>query len=209
MFGEVTSARTAGPQAAEPAAESPLDAAATALRRRLLAVPAAERERILLDLVRKETAAALGRQGLDQVRPTGGFLDIGVDSLTAVRLRNRMRALTGLSLSATLLFDHPTPVALARHLDTALDAEETAHPEGGTGPAADALLAQVGSLEQVLRSAAPGPKVREQITERLQALIAHWRATGAETVATGGGTDLDGASDDELFGLIGKEFGIS
>nr|WP_307971589.1 SDR family NAD(P)-dependent oxidoreductase [Streptomyces sp. CHA16] len=209
LFGEVTSARTAGPQAAEPAAESPLDAAATALRRRLLAVPAAERERILLDLVRKETAAALGRQGLDQVRPTGGFLDIGVDSLTAVRLRNRMRALTGLSLSATLLFDHPTPVALARHLDTALDAEETAHPEGGTGPAADALLAQVGSLEQVLRSAAPGPKVREQITERLQALIAHWRATGAETVATGGGTDLDGASDDELFGLIGKEFGIS
>ncbi|MCO6698886.1 acyl carrier protein, partial [Streptomyces sp. Vc17.3-30] len=111
---------------------------------------------------RKETAAALGRQGLDQVRPTGGFLDIGVDSLTAVRLRNRMRALTGLSLSATLLFDHPTPVALARHLETALDAEETAHPEGGTGPAADALLAQVGSLEQVLRSAAPGPKVREQ-----------------------------------------------
>ncbi|MDN0201306.1 type I polyketide synthase [Streptomyces sp. S.PNR 29] len=209
LFDELSSLRTARPGTDEPADASTADAAGTALRRRLLAVPAAERERLLLDLVRKETAAALGHHGLDQVRPSGGFLDLGVDSLTAVRLRNRMRAATGLSLSTTLLFDHPTPAALARHLDAALDAEESPGTRNGATGTSDSVLAQVGSLEQVLASTPPEPKVREQIVERLQALISQWHPDASQPAAARGGTDLDEASDDELFGLIGEEFGIS
>ncbi|WP_107070913.1 type I polyketide synthase [Streptomyces cyaneogriseus] len=209
LFDEVSSARTAGPKTAAPADAAAADEAASTLRRRLVAVPAAERERLLLDLVRKETAAALGRHGLDQVRPSGGFIDLGVDSLTAVRLRNRLRAATGLSLPTTLLFDHPTPLALARHLGAALDAGRAPGTENTAAPTADSLLAQVGDLEHVLAAAPPEPKVREQIVERLQVLIAQWRPDAPHPAAAHEGTDLDDASDEELFGLIGEEFGIS
>ncbi|MFF5257264.1 SDR family NAD(P)-dependent oxidoreductase [Streptomyces leeuwenhoekii] len=208
LFDEVSSART-GAKTTAPADEATADAAASALRRRLVTVPAAERERLLLDLVRKETAAALGRHGLDQVRPSGGFIDLGVDSLTAVRLRNRLRAATGLSLPTTLLFDHPTPLALARHLGAALDAGPATGTENTAAPTADSLLAQVSGLEHVLASAPPEPKVREQIVERLQVLIAQWRPDASHPVTAHEGTDLDDASDEELFGLIGEEFGIS
>nr|WP_240449515.1 type I polyketide synthase [Streptomyces harenosi] len=211
LFDEVSSARAAGPKTAPTADAGAADAAAGALRRRLATVPAAERERLLLDLVRKETAAALGRRGPDEVRPSGGFIDLGVDSLTAVRLRNRLRAATGLSLPTTLLFDHPTPLALARRLGAALDTGRATGTEDTAAPSAGSPLAQVGALEQVLASAPPEPEVRERIVERLQALIAQWRpeAPAPRSAAAQEGTDLDTASDEELFGLIGEEFGIS
>ncbi|MEV0324785.1 SDR family NAD(P)-dependent oxidoreductase, partial [Streptomyces sp. NPDC050658] len=212
LFDELSTARTGSQeQAGESATAAQTEGAGTTLRRRLRTLPPAERERILLDLVRKETAAALGREGTDQVRPSAGFLDLGVDSLTAVRLRNRMRTATGLGLSTTLIFDHPTPAALARHLDAALDAAESGGTDGAAAPGIDALLAQVGSLEHVLASSVPEPEVREEIVERLQALITQWRPEGTRTAAPAPReeADLDGASDDELFGLIGEEFGIS
>nr|WP_325051318.1 SDR family NAD(P)-dependent oxidoreductase [Streptomyces corynorhini] len=105
--------RRAGRGAARPAA-------AAALRERLAARTGAEREEIVLDLVRTHAAAVLGHADGATVVSGLTFKELGFDSLTAVELRNRLAGAVGAPLSSTLIFDHPTPTALARHLETEL-----------------------------------------------------------------------------------------
>ncbi|MFF8848052.1 SDR family NAD(P)-dependent oxidoreductase, partial [Streptomyces sp. NPDC015127] len=83
---------------------------------RLGELPHEQQTDFLLDLVRGQVAAVLGHAGADAVDARRAFNEIGFDSLAAVELRNALNTATGLRLSATLVFDYPTPLALAEHL---------------------------------------------------------------------------------------------
>ncbi|MFJ7146809.1 SDR family NAD(P)-dependent oxidoreductase [Streptomyces sp. NPDC100445] len=87
-----------------------------ALARRLAGLSGEERTELVLDVIRTEVAAVLGLGEADPAMDSERFGDIGFDSLTAVELRNRLSAATAVKLPATLVFDYPTPVVLARHL---------------------------------------------------------------------------------------------
>ncbi|MFD7061163.1 SDR family NAD(P)-dependent oxidoreductase [Streptomyces sp. NPDC059906] len=69
----------------------------------------------LLALTRTEIAVVLGRGG-EQIDPDRNFRELGFDSLLAVELRNRLKTATGMSLPAAVVFDYPTPAALADYL---------------------------------------------------------------------------------------------
>ncbi|MEV6646533.1 type I polyketide synthase [Amycolatopsis sp. NPDC051371] len=92
--------------------------AAGALRTKLSALSEEDQDRELLGLVRKHAAAVLGYAGPDDVDSSRAFRELGFDSLTAIELRNRLTAATGLKLSATLVFDYPNATTLARHIRT-------------------------------------------------------------------------------------------
>ncbi|MFX0574271.1 SDR family NAD(P)-dependent oxidoreductase, partial [Nocardia nepalensis] len=105
--------------------------ASAALRARLSSTPDSERFDVLLEIVRGQIATVLGHENTNAVAADRAFNELGFDSITAVEFRNALKAATGLSLPATLVFDYPTPQALARYLadefaGTSRDVEVTA-----------------------------------------------------------------------------------
>ncbi|MEV6673844.1 SDR family NAD(P)-dependent oxidoreductase [Streptomyces sp. NPDC051162] len=164
----------------------------------LAGLPAEAQHQTLLDLVRTHAAAVLGHAGTDAVRAEVPFTDLGFDSLTAVELRNRLSAATGLRLPATFIFRHPTPSAIAEEL------REQLCP-AAADPSAP-LFGELDRLETVIAGHAHDEDTRGRLVARLESLL--WRLGdgagdgGGEAVAS---DDLESASDDELFELIDRE----
>ncbi|WP_251092343.1 type I polyketide synthase [Streptomyces sp. Caat 7-52] len=182
----VRRAAAAGPGGARPAEQPALAG--------LAELPAEERARALLELVRTTVAAVLGHRSPDEVPETRGFVEMGFDSLTAVELRNRLAAALGRRLPTTLVFDHPTPRAVARQLGTLL--APAAAVDGGD------VLAGLDRLAAGLRAAEEGGEMRERAVARLSELLAE--LTGGAAADAGPG--LDSATDEELFDLVDNRF---
>ncbi|MEV6976997.1 type I polyketide synthase [Kitasatospora sp. NPDC093806] len=168
---------------------------------------AAERSHALVELVRSQVAAVLGHASVEAVGTGRGFLESGFDSLRAVELRNRLTSATGLRLPATLVFDHPTPAAVAAHLGELLRPQERPAPPA----AALDLGLNLDGLEAGLRDLAAGDgAARERLAARLRGLAAQLHAPQqAEQAPELADEDEEfaGATLDELLDIVDSELG--
>ncbi|MFJ1792952.1 SDR family NAD(P)-dependent oxidoreductase [Kitasatospora griseola] len=186
---------------------APAQAPTRSMAAQLAELPEAELHRTLLDLVRGTAAAVLGHSSPNLIRPARPFKDVGFDSLTGVELRNRLASSTGLRLPAALVFDHPTPEALARHL---------AERVGAARPTGDAAVrAGLDALETLL-DALPPDGVSEELAARIREVLSRPLPGGAPAAAARPAGDpdddlapdlIEAASDDEMFEYLDRQLG--
>ncbi|MCF1592079.1 SDR family NAD(P)-dependent oxidoreductase [Streptomyces muensis] len=178
------------------------------LTERLAGMNAGERREFVLDLVRGEVAVVLGFRDPAAVEAQRPFQELGFDSLTAVQLRNRLGAVSGVRLPATVVFDHPTPAALTAFLLAGLGSREEPAERSP-------LLAELDKLEEILSTAAGTENSavteadeRAAVTVRLQTILSRWMDAWGDTPGDLGPADpLESASTDELLDFIDNELG--
>jgi short-subunit dehydrogenase/acyl carrier protein len=178
---------------------------------RLQNLPEDERIHHLISLVCTEAATVLGHASRDNVDRDSAFArpsaidpdrplqELGLDSLMAVELRNRLGAATGLRLPATLLFDHPTPSAIVRRLRAEILQEETT--------TVVPIVAELDSLEAMLSTITPNDLARANVIVRLQALLSKWPHVQDTPAVSSVTAKLQTATADELFDFIDQKLG--
>ncbi|MFG2052915.1 SDR family NAD(P)-dependent oxidoreductase [Micromonospora sp. NPDC048930] len=159
----------------------------------------AEQRRTLTELIRGQLAKALGHADASGIGENRGFLELGLNSLTALEFRNQVSRLAGLQLPATVVFDHPTPVALAAYLAELLTPRE---PDP-----AELALAELDRLELAVRAlngdASDG---RNALVTRLQGLL--HQLTGGEPGPAALAGDILTATPEELFHLLDQDLDV-
>jgi len=154
---------------------------------RFAALSPTDRRQALLSLVRDTAALALGHLDPAQITASTVFKDLGIDSLTAVELRDGLAEATGLRLPATLVFDHPTPEDVATYLFDRFG-------QNGTS-AQDGVIAALEAARDRLPSVPVGSPEHTRIVALLRDLL---RAPSDPDPQP----ELDSASDDDLFALV-------
>ncbi|KAB2346166.1 type I polyketide synthase [Actinomadura rudentiformis] len=173
------------------------------LAARLAAMSEPEQTQSLLDLVLGKAAALLGHDDPAEIDPRLPFKELGFDSVAAVDFRNRIAAVTGLRLPATVVFDYATPQAFAAHLRVSLTGETEERP----------VLAELDRLEARLTALPPGELERLHVTGRLHSLVTQLTQTLAGAATDGLGLDLAErlatASADDVLAFIDNELEVS
>ncbi|MFC8130863.1 SDR family NAD(P)-dependent oxidoreductase [Streptomyces sp. NPDC057302] len=188
-----------------PAAQGLADRPGAALPARFAATAAEERDALVLTAVAAEVAAVLGYEDTGAVDVERPFKELGLDSLGAVRLRNRLSQVTGLTLPSTLVFGHPTVPALAAHLRTLLDE----HTAGGQEAATPAVWLDLDRLAGLLPSVADADVAA--VRTRLRSLLAALDDRGGGQDGGAGALrreHIDEASAQDLFDLIDNDLGV-
>ena len=178
----------------------------TGLRARLEGLAPEQRRRELVELVCGNAATVLGHSTAD-VNAEHAFGDLGFDSLTAVELRNRLKIATGLTLSPTLIFDYPTPAALAEHLDGQLLTGTSSEPPDRMARFNDVTR----ELQSLLGQSDWSPGDKAQLVTRLEGLLS--ALTGPAHLAYPEhpddpfDDDIATATESQLFAILDEEIG--
>ncbi|MGK4008524.1 SDR family NAD(P)-dependent oxidoreductase [Sorangium sp. So ce1036] len=183
-----------------PARRGPDAAAPASLKRRLAALSDEGRDHALTELVCAEATTVLGVAAPGAVTPRRPLAQLGLDSLMALDLRNRLAAATGLRLPATLLFDHPTPFDVARRLKAELFKDEA------TAAALD--FAELDRLEAALPAIASNDVARASLASRLQALLSKLTSAEGKPADASLREQIESAADAELIHFIEQELGV-
>ena len=174
------------------------------LRERLRNASGEERLAVSLELVRAEVAHVLGHASSESVHAERAFKEIGFDSLMAVELRNRLELDSALELPATLIFDYPSPITVARYLAEEL-VEDAPSVEMSLRSGLAGLEAALASLEDV-------PE-RRSVAARLRVLLSGLEEQERRAMELGEpngvavGERVSSASDEEMFDFIDRELG--
>ncbi|MEM6107705.1 SDR family NAD(P)-dependent oxidoreductase [Mycobacterium sp. 050272] len=182
-------------------------ASTTSLVARLQGLSAEQRHSELVDLVSRNAATVLGRPNAGDIDAGSVFQDLGFDSLTAVELRNRLKTATGLTLSPTLIFDYPTPIVLAEHLDTRLVVLHA--PDSAGQPDLMARFNDVTrELQTLLNQPDWQPADKPHLTTRIQTLLTTLSAhLDPHDQQEADDEDIHTASESELFAILDEELG--
>jgi hypothetical protein len=186
--------RKLGGVAHRPRADDRRTPAELPLRDRLGQLGAEDRARAIEEVVLRSIATVLGHTTHGRLASTRSFKELGFDSVAAVELRNKLSAATGLSLPATLVFDHPSPLALAQRLDAL------------TAPSEDdvfaALLVELDKAGDRFSSGEASDAARTEVVARMRHVLAQIDHAAVRPA-------VQDATDDEIFDLIDNGLNVS
>ncbi|MGO9925584.1 MAG: phosphopantetheine-binding protein, partial [Mycobacterium sp.] len=174
------------------------------LAARLQGLSPEQRHTLLVELVCTNAATVLGRSSAD-IEADVAFQDLGFDSLSAVELRNRLKTATGLSLSPTLIFDYPTPAALAAHLDTQLEVTTNGADRPNLMARFDDIARELRTLVNQLHWT---PDDKTHFSDRIQTILID--LTTAPPVLDPShdfDDDIATASESQLFAILDEDVG--
>ncbi|MEU7146378.1 type I polyketide synthase [Nocardia sp. NPDC046473] len=185
------------PEVRESAIDAVVPVERSAFRTRIETTPPSERRQLLLECVRRNVTAVLGHTSPSSVSTDRALRELGLDSLGAMELRNRLVVETGVPMAPAVVFDRPTVGGLAQYL--------LEHFESAEAAADTSVLDQLERLGTSLAEETFDARARFEVAARLRVLAARCEETGTDELTA----ELESASDDDLFDFIRTEFGKS